>query len=1110
MGKRRSKVKAICRGAYIRNPIHIENLLRYMERQSPLFNQNGWEPRSIDLAVERAIHPDNGIFWHLVFSPNYEECLRCGLYSLDPGKENFLGRDYMRALVATKKTEIAKAYGISPENLRVNASWHEKEGQPHLHLTFYSTEKSEGWVKPGPGYHRLAQGMEDQEAYETAKRKAMSDASDRIKSVFANTIFAEENLQEILDKTSIREALKSGLTQTIRAGYGVDPYITEQLKLIGQEIKGRAFYSYQDAACRQRVDDLLQYMAENEPTIKRLYHASEKAQLQLLRNYASDRKVLEKKMEEWRQGFFHPPTASQTSRKDMTAKHNIILAAAKELQATENKSQPGREAGPAPNAKKKERAKQGEGAKREKEETEGREVDFWEQDIARIEDVHEVVSGVFQGLDLSAEMQEQAGLPDVEQLRFDEWPGFLKMAENEGAETPPDPPQGLDPAALEPKWSKEYKAVRKVLYGSSQTPPDPKSAFALMRAEAYGGLNTYAMHDLGRMYLFGQGCGQDEEKAQECFSLALKSFLCAEKKPIDPDRTMSEKDLKQAEEAKVYYQYRIGKMYHRGYGTEQDYETAAQWYQRAYEGENPYAAYSLGSLYYYGQGVDQNYERALELYQYAAEHSKNGYAMYALGGMYQNGLGTAVDRKMAREWYEGAYRDFSAKAEKISDDQLEYRLGYMDMTGTGTEVDYAKAEQRFLKADFLGNTDGTFGLGKLYANVLFEKYSPELSKKYYRKAAEKGHVYAQIALAKLLLRETKNPEQTEEAIGWLEKAAETGNASALYALGNLYYSGKSVQQDLDKAESYFRLGADKDPACQCGLGLVKLEKAQTQQEIEEAISWLVRAAEEGGSMALYTLGTVYFYGKKVEKDLDKAISWFQQGADQEDLRCQYMLAKALLERAKQQTGVRAAQQDNQMAQYYLKKVAEEGDEKLAGAACYNLGKYYTEVDAREAITWFEKGASRGNTHCWHGLGKIFDAEGMYHCSERAVQAYKAGYQQGDIGCAYQYAVHLALGKGIGRDTESAKKIFEEIRDSEDPASEPYKKWAEIYLERCDRLGSYRAKSPLLAGQQMIFRLGCRMAAEQPRPDPRSTPKRKRRRKQKQQELNPFQEPEQLY
>ena len=62
-------------------------------------------------------------------------------------------------------------------------------------------------------------------------------------------------------------------------------------------------------------------------------------------------------------------------------------------------------------------------------------------------------------------------------------------------------------------WSDYYKQARRYLFGTKTTKPDYRKALPLLLLEANRG-NAYASYDIGRMYLLGQGCEQDEEEAQ--------------------------------------------------------------------------------------------------------------------------------------------------------------------------------------------------------------------------------------------------------------------------------------------------------------------------------------------------------------------------------------------------------------------------------------------------------------------------------------------------------------------------------------------------------------------------------------------------------------------
>ena len=233
------------------------------------------------------------------------------------------------------------------------------------------------------------------------------------------------------------------------------------------------------------------------------------------------------------------------------------------------------------------------------------------------------------------------------------------------------------------------------------------------------------MHDLGKMVLAGLGCEKEEEQAQEWFRKAFSAFCAREPK----------------EEKPGYLRYRIGKMYAFGYGVDQDYLKAAKWYEKSVAEGNPFAAYALGSLYYRGQGVEQNEERAFSLFTMAATDGDkpNAYAQYELGRMCRNGIGTAPDQAASEQWYKQAYQGFLEIEQNMADDKLYYRLGQMNLTGTGTEKDPEQARMYFEKAAELGNTDAMYGLGKLYLNRDFSGRGVEKAIDYRMGEVRKGN-----------------------------------------------------------------------------------------------------------------------------------------------------------------------------------------------------------------------------------------------------------------------------------------------------------------------------------------------------------------------------------
>ena len=66
-------------------------------------------------------------------------------------------------------------------------------------------------------------------------------------------------------------------------------------------------------------------------------------------------------------------------------------------------------------------------------------------------------------------------------------------------------------------------------------------------------------------------------------------------------------------------QFKLGNMYYRRTGVEQDYKTAMLWYMRAADQGHAEAQMYIGFIFDDGIGVKQNYETAAQWYKRAAK-----------------------------------------------------------------------------------------------------------------------------------------------------------------------------------------------------------------------------------------------------------------------------------------------------------------------------------------------------------------------------------------------------------------------------------------------------------------------------------------------------------
>lgn len=194
-------------------------------------------------------------------------------------------------------------------------------------------------------------------------------------------------------------------------------------------------------------------------------------------------------------------------------------------------------------------------------------------------------------------------------------------------------------------------------------------------------------------------------------------------------------------------QNRLGELYERGLGVPQKYLVAKDFYEKAATNsdyKSHEAQYNLGRMYDYGIGkVKMNPQQAVRWYQEAAE---SGYApaLTRLGVKWREGDGVPQrDNKEALKNIQKAAEQGYAPA--------YWELGNCYRYGNGVDVSSKMALRYFLKAAQSVESDTDveywFLLGELYDLGTYAKPNYKEAFKWYKKAADRGHVKAQLRIA---------------------------------------------------------------------------------------------------------------------------------------------------------------------------------------------------------------------------------------------------------------------------------------------------------------------------------------------------------------------------
>ena len=420
------------------------------------------------------------------------------------------------------------------------------------------------------------------------------------------------------------------------------------------------------------------------------------------------------------------------------------------------------------------------------------------------------------------------------------------------------------------KWSNSYKEACKLIYNKQSKLEDFQKAEQILLSESQSG-NVLAIHYLGKLHSTDKLGAKDEKKSLRYYSEALKGFL-----EVEP----SSKKLK------PYVQYRIGKMYCYGSGTEQNYQKAFEWFERSAKQKNKFAQYSLANLYYYGNGVEKDLSQAFLWYRKSSAQGQP-YASYAIAQMYNKGEYVNQSEETAQRYYKSALSGFlKLESKDQADDNLYYKLGSMFKKGLGTDIDMDRAIDYFKRSAEMNNKNGLYEYGK---ELLLGEHIPqdkEKAVKLLEKAIKLENINAKRFLALELISGEHLDQDIDKGLAMLTECADSGDTCACYKLGKIYFKGEIVLQDLDKAEKYLLLAEDNE-FTQYALGKLYLQKEK--YDVQKAVDYFEKSADKN-MWSSYQLGRLYLFGAEgLEKDKTKAVEWLTKSADNGNEVAQNML-----------------------------------------------------------------------------------------------------------------------------------------------------------------------------------------------------------------------------
>lgn len=523
----------------------------------------------------------------------------------------------------------------------------------------------------------------------------------------------------------------------------------------------------------------------------------------------------------------------------------------------------------------------------------------------------------------------------------------------------------------------EYRIGIMYLNGEG-CPIDAEKAQEYLQGAADKG-HAYAQYMLGKLYLDGKRIKRNAVKAYDLLSDAavngnrsaqyLLANLLISGKEFEKDEKLGFRLMKLvSDENDPYAAVKMYKLCRDGIGTDQDmvraryYRASAKIVFRSRQKEDlpdmvdgHYAVWTkeyYEARQYYSGSAETERDFDMAMVLLEVESERgNAYATYDLARMYMEGLSVDVDREKADKLYSNALQAFLLIESTKHDPYIQYRIGKMFRDGKGTEKNFEKAAE------------------------------------YYQKSADQNNPFAQYALGKLLFTGIDVEKDVPEAISLLTSSAGQNNEYAQYMLGKIYLAGEYVAADEARGFRMIRASADQGNAyaayaaaelCQKGIGTEKSESTANRY-FSAAYSGFVDMEREthDDSMQL-RLANMLASGEGCGKNIGMAIDYYEKSSRQNNQFAQYALGRHYLNEKKMDGNYDKAKQ-------LLKASATQGNQF---AQCTMGHLYRHEGKTQKALQMYRSAAAQGNTYAKEAISQITHPAG-YRVKSSALSSLRA-------------------------------------------------------------------------------------------------------------------------
>lgn len=451
-------------------------------------------------------------------------------------------------------------------------------------------------------------------------------------------------------------------------------------------------------------------------------------------------------------------------------------------------------------------------------------------------------------------------------------------------------------------------------------------------------------------------------------------------------------------------QYQVGNFY---YYNQSDTKEAFTWFTKSAEQGHANAQFELGLMYSSGEGTERNEEKAILWYSKAAAQGGLD-AAFNLTLIYSN----------VQDW-PNAFKYGKLAAEQGLD-KAQVMLSNMYFYGLGVEADSIQGITWLKKAaeQDLDDAQAYLGYYYFYGHHVKQDYNEAIA--WLNKAVLNNSGMAQCLLGRAFEYGNGVPSNIHTAISWYTKSICTGFEPAEECMGFLLLEADTLGLSNDEKKEGLalltKMARNNHPCASFFIGAFRLKGILSEVNTEDGLRLISKSAEDGYTLAQFTLAACYKISEYVERDTTTSRQW---------LNITERKAKGIYIEA----FTRFFSKKN--FNYLLRVLNSPTSELLSYIAPYKKARIFRygedgiEKNLTESMMYYEIAASQGDKNAQYELGAIYETgEGeIVKDYTKAFKYYTLAAEQGFDEAQYHLGWLYENGLGCTKNINQAKAWY---------------------------------------------------------------------------------------